>query len=95
MRSGGNCTSRGVRRRRGLHLLERFTRVDADTIDYEPTVTDPTVYRQPWTMANTLRAIEGPIYEYACHEGNYSLVNILAGARAQEKAREQEKVDGN
>ena len=75
----------------GLRLVERFTRVDAETIDYEVTVTDPALYTQPWTFANTLRAIEGPIYEYACHEGNYSLVNILAGARAQEKARKQEK----
>jgi hypothetical protein len=75
----------------GLRLVERFTRVDADTIDYELTVTDPASYTRPWTLANTLRAIEGPIYEYACHEGNYSLPNILAGARAQEKAREQEK----
>jgi len=72
-------------------IVERFTRVDAATIDYEVTVTDPVLYTQPWTLANTLRAIEGPIYEYACHEGNYSLVNILAGARAQEKAKEHEK----
>jgi len=75
----------------GLRLVERFTRVDADTIDYELTVDDPASFTQPWKLANTLRAIEGPIYEYACHEGNYSLVNILAGARAQEKAREREK----
>jgi hypothetical protein len=74
----------------GLRLHERFTRVDADTIDYELTVTDPASYTQPWKLANTLRRIEGPIYEYACHEGNYSLVNILAGARAKE-AREEEK----
>jgi hypothetical protein len=73
-------------------LVERFTRVDVDTIDYEVTVTDPTLYTQPWTLANTLRSIEGPIYEYACHEGNYSLVNILAGARAQDKAREEKRL---
>jgi hypothetical protein len=79
----------------GLRLVERFTRVDDRTIDYQLTVTDPALYTQPWTLANTLRAIEGPIYEYACHEGNYSLVNILAGARAQDQAREQGKVDGN
>ena len=78
-----------------LRVVERFTRVDATTIDYEVTVTDPVSYQRPWTLANTLRSIEGPIYEYACHEGNYSLVNILAGARAQDKAREQEKSDGN
>jgi hypothetical protein len=77
-----------------LRLVERFTRVDAKTIDYELTVTDPASYTRPWTLANTLRAIEGPIYEYACHEGNYSLVHILAGARAQEKAREQGQREG-
>ncbi len=70
-------------------VVERFTRVDASTIDYEATITDPASYTQPWTLANTIRAIEGPIYEYACHEGNYGLVNILEGVRAQEKAREQ------
>ncbi len=75
----------------GLRLVERFTRVDRDTIDYELTVTDPASYTEPWTLANTLRRIEGPIYEYACHEGNYSLVNILAGARAQDAAREAAK----
>ncbi len=70
-------------------VVERFTRVDASTIDYEATVTDPASYTQAWTLANTMRAIEGPIYEYACHEGNYGLVNILEGVRAQEKARAQ------
>ncbi len=70
----------------GLRLSERFTRVDADTIDYELTVIDPASYTRAWTLANTLRKITGPIYEYACHEGNYGLPNILAGARAQEKA---------
>ena len=74
----------------GLRLVERFTRVDADTIDYRVTVSDPASYTQPWTLENTLRKIEGPIYEYACHEGNYSLVNILAGARAKD-ARDAEK----
>ena len=70
----------------GLRIVERFTRVDADTIDYELTATDPASFTQAWTLANTLRKVEGPIYEYACHEGNYGLPNILAGARAQEKA---------
>ena len=68
-------------------VVERFTRVDADTIDYEATITDPASYTQPWTLANTMRTIEGPIYEYACHEGNYGLVNILEGVRAQEAAK--------
>jgi hypothetical protein len=90
-----NAKGRMITSSEGLRTVERFTRVDASTIDYELEVTDPAMYTQPWTLANTLRAIEGPIYEYACHEGNYSLVNILAGARAQdekkEKAKEKEK----
>jgi hypothetical protein len=77
-----------------VRLVERYTRVDDRTIDYELTVTDPTSYTRPWTLANTLRAIEGPIYEYACHEGNYSLVNILAGARAQDQKAEELKRQG-
>ena len=83
----------------GLRLVERFTRVDADTIDYRVTVSDPASYTQPWTLENTLRKIEGPIYEYACHEGNYSLVNILAGARAKDARDAESKAaregDGN
>jgi hypothetical protein len=72
-------------------VVERFTRVDASTIDYEATVTDPASYTQPWTLANTMRAIEGPIYEYACHEGNYGLVNILEGVRVQEAAKAKQQ----
>ncbi len=67
-------------------LIERFTRVDADTIRYDFTVTDPNAYTQPWSAMVPLTRTPGPIYEYACHEGNYALPNILAGARAQEKA---------
>ncbi len=74
----------------GLRIVERFTRVDADTIDYELTATDPASFAQEWTLANTLRKVAGPIYEYACHEGNYGLPNILAGARAQERAAADE-----
>jgi hypothetical protein len=66
-------------------VVERFTRVDADTIKYEFTVTDPGSYTQPWTAMLPLQRIPGPVYEYGCHEGNYALPNILAGARAQEK----------
>jgi hypothetical protein len=66
-------------------LVERFTRVDAETIKYEFTVTDPTSYTQPWTANLPMVRIPGPVFEYACHEGNYALPNILAGARAQEK----------
>ncbi|MAF57035.1 hypothetical protein [Ponticaulis sp.] len=63
---------------------ERFTRVSDDVIHYEFTVTDPDLFTQPWTAEMPLWAAEGPIYEYACHEGNYSLPGILAGARRQE-----------
>src|SRR5215470_1335376 len=66
-------------------LVERFTRVDATTLKYEFTVTDPASYTQPWTAMLPLQRIPGPVYEYGCHEGNYALPNILAGARAQEK----------
>jgi hypothetical protein len=69
-----------------LHVVERFTRVDADTIDYRYTVDDPTTYTRTWTVAVPMKRTEGPIFEYACHEGNYAMPNILRGARAQEKA---------
>jgi hypothetical protein len=69
---------------KGLKLVERFTRVDANTIDYQATLTDPAIYTQPWTFVNTMTRTKGPLYEYACHEGNYGMVNILAGARADE-----------
>jgi hypothetical protein len=70
-----------------LRLEERFTRVDAATIDYEVKVTDPATFTQPWTAISTLRATAGPLYEYGCHEGNYSLPGILRGARVKEQAR--------
>jgi hypothetical protein len=69
-----------------LHLVERFTRVDADTIDYRFTVDDPTTWTRPWTVAYPIVKTEGPIYEFACHEGNYGLMDILSGARWEEKA---------
>jgi len=69
-----------------LHLVERFTRLDGDTIEYRLTVTDPSTFTQPWTLVNGLRRAEGGVYEVACHEGNIGLRGILAGARAQEAA---------
>jgi hypothetical protein len=68
-----------------LHLVERFTRINADTLLYEFTVDDPTTWTKPWTAVIPMKKADAPIYEYACHEGNYALRNILAGARAQEK----------
>ena len=69
-----------------LHLTERFTRLDNDTIDYQYTVDDPTTYTRPWTVALPMWRNPGPLYEYACHEANYAMTGILAGARADEKA---------
>ena len=68
-----------------LHVIERFTRVGPDTIDYKFTVDDPSVFTRSWTAELPLQAAPGPIYEYACHEGNYALLDILTGARAQEQ----------
>ena len=67
-------------------LVERFRRIDGDTIDYKFTVTDPAVFTAPWTVSAPMSKLtEGQIYEYACHEGNYALANILKGARAAEQ----------
>ena len=68
---------------RNLTLTERFTRVGADTLRYDVTVDDPTVWTQPWTYSVPMRKNPEPVYEYACHEGNYGLENILAGAVAE------------
>ena len=72
-----------------LRLTERFTRVDADTLRYEFTVDDPTTFTRPWTARIPMTRSNGVLYEYACHEGNYGITNILSGARAQEKTAEQ------
>jgi hypothetical protein len=72
-----------------LHLIERFTRTDANTLLYEFTVDDPTMWTRPWTAVVPTRKSDDPIYEYACHEGNYAMASILAGARAAEKAAEE------
>ncbi len=68
------------------HLVERFTRVDADTLIYEFTVTDPETWTSPWTASVTMFRNPEPMYEYACHEGNYSMPVMLAGQRADEMA---------
>lgn len=68
-----------------LRLVERFTRIDSNTIDYRLTVTDPNTYSRPWTLENSLWRTDERMYEVACHEGNYGLANILSGARAQER----------
>ena len=72
-------------------LVERFTRTGENSIDYEFTVTDPTEYSRPWTASIPMTTLDGDIYEYACHEGNYGLENILLGARALEAADNQSR----
>jgi len=71
-----------------LHVTERFTRSDPDTIVYRFTVDDPVTWTKPWSGELLMKKTTGPIYEYACHEGNYGLVNMLTTARAAEKAKE-------
>jgi hypothetical protein len=71
-----------------LHLVERFTRVASDRVDYQITVDDPTTWTNPWTAVIRLKQSAGRLYEYACHEGNYEVLRgIFAGARAKEKGR--------
>jgi hypothetical protein len=68
-----------------LHLVERLRRVDADSLLYEFTVDDPTAFAHEWTARLPMKKADARIYEYACHEGNYALLDILRGARFQER----------
>ena len=77
---GGQPRS-GVLIDENLHVVERLSRPDADTLRYEVRVDDPTVWTQSWTAVMFMRRSDEGIYEYACHEGNYGMANILAGAR--------------
>ena len=72
-----------------VHLVERFTRVSPDTIQYEFTVEDPEMWTSPWTAVVALTKTQAPMFEYACHEGNYAMEGILAGARAEEQAAQE------
>jgi hypothetical protein len=74
-----------------LHLVERFKRTGLDTILYQFTVDDPTAFTKSWTGEVPFTRSTAPMFEYACHEGNYSMVNMLRGARAQEKAEAPKK----
>jgi hypothetical protein len=69
-----------------LRLVERFTRVDADTLMYEFTVNDPATFTRPFTGRFPMTLSDQRLYEYACHEGNYGMFNLLSGARAEERA---------
>lgn len=79
---------RGVLQSDALHVVERFTRVGANTIHYQVTIDDPKKYTRPWTLAIPLeRDDQYQIYEYACHEGNHSVENMLRAARVAEAAK--------
>jgi hypothetical protein len=71
-----------------LHVVERFTRTGPDTLQWQLTIDDPGAWTKPWTATIPLRPSKKAIYEYACHEGNYGLTDILAGARLEDKAEE-------
>jgi hypothetical protein len=75
----------------GMRLVERFRRVDADTLTYEFTVDDPKTWTRPWTVALPMTKSTDLIYEYACHEANYAMEGMLKGARLEEKAAEGAK----
>jgi hypothetical protein len=75
-----------------LRVIERFTRVADNAIQYRFTVEDPSTWPRPWTAELPMKATVGPIFEHACHEGNYGLYNTLVGTRLQEqKAAEAPK----
>jgi hypothetical protein len=69
-----------------LRVVERLTRTDANTLIYQATIEDPTVFVKPWTVEISMDRTEGPLYEVACHEGNYGMSNILSGQRAEDRA---------
>lgn len=81
------ATLKGMPQSEEMRVVERFTRTDAGTLQYEVTIEDPQIYTRPWTVAMPLnRADDYRMYEYACHEGNYGLANTLSGARAEERS---------
>ena len=85
----------GVRHSEQLRLTERFTRIDPEMIDYEIRVEDPLTWERPWTMRMTITQQPGyEIYEYACHEGNMAMRNILSAERAYERAADEAAAKG-
>ncbi len=82
---------RGIPPTDDLKVIERFSRVDEETILYEFTVDDPTSYAQPWGGEMPFKKLDALLYEYACHEGNYALYNVLTGARYQERQAEENR----
>jgi hypothetical protein len=76
---------RGVAQSESLHVVERFRRVDEKTVAYEATIDDPKMYAKPWKVAFPLNLDDSyEIYEYSCHEGNYTMMNELTGGRARD-----------
>jgi len=73
-----------------LRIVERFTR-RPESITYRATIEDATVYTRPWTMEASFERADGLVYEYACHEGNYAMVDMLSGARKMEREAEEQK----
>ena len=69
-----------------LSVVERFTLAGADSLSYEFTLEDPETWTRPWTALVPMKRTPGPMFEYACHEGNYAMDGILGGARAEERA---------
>jgi hypothetical protein len=88
-------TRQEISHTRSLHVVERFTRVDAKTIRYQFTAEDPATWARSWSGEMMLRPIDGPIYEYACHEGNYGLANILRAQRVQDAQAAAGKASSN
>jgi hypothetical protein len=79
----------------GLHLVERLTRTDANTILYEFTVEDPATFTRPWSVAMPMRKTDEGVFPFECHEGNYSMTAILGGARLEEQAAQQAAKTGS
>lgn len=75
------------------YLVERFTRIDADTLHYEYTMTDPHTWTRPWTARIPMTKSPDPLFEYACHEGNYSMTYRLSASRAAEQGRSASRRD--
>ena len=81
----------GVASSANMTLVERFTRVDDDTLEYTFTLTDPDTWASDWTASLPMQRTDMPLFEYACHEGNYSMEGILSGHRADERAAAQQQ----
>ena len=74
-----------------MHLVERFTRVDEDRLLYEASITDPTTWEAPWTVEAPWPRVEPPLFEFACHEQNYGIINVVKGARIRAREYQAEQ----